>query len=123
MFVADPQSKPFIKFGMNRTKRSEVTNFLKFSYILRWRAADILDFQFDYFQGNTVVWDADRNMLTKFGENPTYRSKVIGKIVFHWICEFVIRFVNFKMAVGGHLEFSRMLSLTILACNGCWGDC
>ena len=78
-----------------------------------------MDFKLDYFKGNMVVWNADRNTNTKLGENPTYRSKVIDKIVFHWICEFVIRFVNFKMAVGGHLDFSRMLFMSILACSRC----
>ena len=81
--------------------------FFKFSYILRWRAAAILDFQFDYFQWNIVVGDAGRNMHTKFGENPTYRSKIIDKIVFHWICEFVINFVNFKMAADSILKFTK----------------
>jgi len=28
-------------------------------------------------------------------------------------------FVKFKMAVGGHLKFSRMLFLSILACSRC----
>ena len=88
MLLADPQAKPHIKFGVNRTNHSDVTIYFifYFSYILRWRAAAILDFKFDYFKGNMVVWDADRNTHTKFGENPTYRSSVIDKIVFHWIC-------------------------------------
>ena len=34
--------------------RSEITIFL-FAYILRWRAAAILDFQFGYSQGNMVM--------------------------------------------------------------------
>ena len=45
-----------------------------------------MDFYLTIFRGNVVVDDADGNMLTKFGENPAYRLKVINKIVFHWIC-------------------------------------
>ena len=37
------------KLGANRTNRLEVIQTLVF---LRWRWAAILDFQFDYFQGN-----------------------------------------------------------------------
>ena len=58
MLVADPQAKPHIKFGVNRKNRSEVTIFLIFIYF----------------------------KMAGGGEIPTYRSKVIDKIVFHWIC-------------------------------------
>ena len=51
-----------------------------FAYVRVYSGFWILDFQFDYFQGNTVVGHADRNTRTKFGEYPTYVQKLLTKL-------------------------------------------